>query len=344
MPTLAPDALPARLAAEPLRPAWLIAGSEPLLVLEAADAVRAAAREQGCSERETFEADARGFDWNALASQINAPSLFSAKRLLELHLPTGKPGKEGAELIAGFCANPPPDVTLLVLAGAWSRQHGGKWSETISRIGHFVEVREVRAHELPNWLERRLRARGLRAAPGAVQLLAERVQGNLLAAAQEVDKLALLDDGRALDVARMEQLIAESARYDVFGLVDAALNGKPAQVARMLAGLQAEGEAVPALMGMVTMELQRAAALAQTKARGGNMAAEFRAQRVWDSKQAAYTRALSRHDAPQWERFVAAAGRVDRIAKGRAPGDAWRQLERLLLAVADPKARRMLAA
>jgi DNA polymerase-3 subunit delta len=344
MPTLAPDALPARLAAEPLRPAWLIAGSEPLLVLEAADAVRAAAREQVCSERETFEADARGFDWNALAAQINAPSLFSAKRLLELHLPTGKPGKEGAELIAGFCANPPPDVTLLVLAGAWSRQHGGKWSETISRIGHFVEVREVRAHELPNWLERRLRARGLRAAPGAVQLLAERVQGNLLAAAQEVDKLALLDDGRALDVARMEQLIAESARYDVFGLVDAALNGKPAQVARMLAGLQAEGEAVPALMGMVTMELQRAAALAQTKARGGNMAAEFRAQRVWDSKQAAYTRALSRHDAPQWERFVAAAGRVDRIAKGRAPGDAWRQLERLLLAVADPKARRMLAA
>lgn len=343
MPTLAPDALPARLAAEPLRSAYLIAGAETLLVLEAADAVRAAAREQGCSERESFEADARGFDWNAFAAQVNAPSLFSSRRLLELQLSTGKPGKEGAELIAGFCANPPPDVTLVVLAGAWSRQHGGKWSEAVSRIGHFVEVREVRAHELPNWLERRLRARGLRADHGAVQLLAERVQGNLLAAAQEVDKLALLDDGRPLDAARMEQLIAESARYDVFGLVDAALNGKPAPVARMLAGLQAEGEAVPALMGMVTMELQRAAALAQTKARGGNMAAEFRAQRVWDSKQAAYTRALARHDAAQWERFLAEAGRVDCISKGRAPGDAWRQLERLLLAVADPKARPMLA-
>jgi DNA polymerase-3 subunit delta len=344
MPTLAPDALPARLSAEPLRPAYLVAGAEPLLVLEAADAIRAAAREQGCSEREVFEVEARGFDWNAIAAQVNAPSLFSSRRLLELHLPTGKPGKEGAELIAGFCANPPPDVVLLVLAGAWSRQHGGKWSEAISRIGHFVEVREVRVHELPNWLERRLRARGLRADPGAVQLLAERVQGNLLAAAQEVDKLALLDDGRPLDAARMEQLIAESARYDVFGLVDAALNGKPAQVARMLAGLQAEGEAVPALMGMVTMELQRAAALARTKASGGNMAAEFRAQRVWDSKQAAYTRALVRHDAAQWERFVAEAGRVDRISKGRAAGDAWRQLERLLLAVADARARRMLAA
>ena len=341
---IAPDALPARLAAEPLRPAYLIAGAETLLLLEAADAVRGAARTQGCSEREVFEVDARGFDWNAFAMQVNAPSLFSARRLLELHLPTGKPGKEGGEAIAGFCANPPADVTLLVIAGAWSRQHGGKWSEAVSRIGHFVEVREVRVHELPNWLERRLRARGLRADADAVRLLAERVQGNLLAAAQEVDKLALLDDGRPLDAARMEQLIAESARYDVFGLVDAALNGQPAQVARMLAGLRAEGEAVPALMGMVTMELLRAAALAQTKARGGNLAAEFRAQRVWDSKQAAYTRALARHDAAQWERFVAEAGRVDRIAKGRLGGDAWRQLERLLLAVADPKARRVLAA
>ena len=341
---IAPDALPARLAAEPLRPAYLIAGAETLLLLEAADAVRAAARTQGCSEREVFEVDARGFDWNAFAAQVNAPSLFSARRLLELHLPTGKPGKEGGEAIAGFCANPPADVTLLVIAGAWSRQHGGKWSEAVSRIGHFVEVREVRVHELPNWLERRLRARGLRADADAVRLLAERVQGNLLAAAQEVDKLALLDDGRPLDAARMEQLIAESARYDVFGLVDAALNGQPAQVARMLAGLRAEGEAVPALMGMVTMELLRAAALAQTKARGGNLAAEFRAQRVWDSKQAAYTRALARHDAAQWERFVAEAGRVDRIAKGRLGGDAWRQLERLLLAVAVAKARRMLVA
>lgn len=343
---IAPDALPARLAGEPLRPAYLIAGAEPLLLLEAADAVRAAAREQGCSEREVhvFEGDPRQWDWQSPATSFNAPGLFASRRLVELHVASGKPGKEGGEVIEEFCANPPPDVVLLVLAGAWSRQHGGKWSEAISRIGHFVEVREVRAHELPNWLERRLRARGLRADAGAVQLLAERVQGNLLAAAQEIDKLALLDDGRPLDAARMQQVIAESARYDVFGLVDAALNGQAAQVSRMLAGLQAEGEAVPALMGMVAMELQRAAALAQTKARGGNLAAEFRAQRVWDSKQAAYTRALGRHDAAQWERFVADAGRVDRIAKGRAPGDAWRQLERLLLAVADARARRTLAA
>ena len=131
---IAADALPARLAGEPLRPAYLVAGGEPLLLLEAADAIRAAAREQGCCERETFEADARGFDWNGFAAQVNAPSLFSPRRLLELHLPTGKPGKEGAELIAGFCTNPPADVTLLVLAGAWSRQHGGKYMRAGKRV------------------------------------------------------------------------------------------------------------------------------------------------------------------------------------------------------------------
>ena len=332
---------------EKLHPACLVAGAEALLVQEAADGVRAAARAQGIAEREVFdfEGDSRHWDWNPLAASLGAPSLFSPRRLIELRIASGKPGKEGAKLIEGYCAQPADDVVLLVVAGNWSkRDHGGAWSEAIARIGRVSLFWPVKPHELPDWIGQRLRARGLRADAGAVRLLAERVQGNLLAAAQEVDKLALLDDGNPLDAARMEQLIAESARYDVFGLVDAALNGQAVQVARMLAGLRAEGEAVPALMGMVTMELQRAAALAQVKARGGNMAAEFRTQRVWDSKQAAYTRALSRHDAAQWERFVAEAGRVDRIAKGRAPGDAWRQLERLLVAVADARARRMLVA
>ena len=135
----------------------------------------------------------------------------------------------------------------------------------------------------------------------------------------------------------------DAARFDVFRLLDATLNGQPAQAARMLAGLRAEGEAIPALMGMIVMELTRAASLAQVQARGGNLNAEFRAQRVWDSKQAVYTRALQRHPAPRWDQFLAAAGRIDRIAKGRAPGDAWQALERLLVAVAEPRAASLLA-
>jgi DNA polymerase-3 subunit delta len=340
---LTPERLVAQLGNEPLRPAYLVAGAELLRVLEAVDAVRAQARAQGVSEREAFEADAR-FDWKALSAALGAPSLLASRRLLEVHLPSGRPGKEGAELITGYCADPPPDVVLLIVCDEWSRQHGGKWSEAIARIGRIAVAWPIKLHELPEWIERRLRARGLRADGDAVLALAERVQGNLLAAAQEIDKLALLDDGVPLDGARMESLVADAARFDVFRLVDAAMNGQGAQAARMLAGLRAEGTAVPALLGMVAMELQRAAALAQVQARGGNLAAEFKAQRIWESKQAAYRRALQRHDAARWDRFVAQVGRVDRTAKGRGEGDAWQQLERLLLAVSDAKAAQSLDA
>ena len=341
---LKPERLAAQLAAEPLRPAYLVAGAEPLLVLEAADAIRTRARETGFGEREVFDADGRDFDWNALDATFRAPSLFSAQRLVELRLPTGRPGKEGGEVIADYCANPPGDIVLLVTSGDWSRQHGGKWSEAIARIGCVAVAWLIKPHELADWIERRLHQRGLKAERDAVQYLAERVEGNLLAAAQEIDKLVLLDEGGVLDAARMQALVADAARFDVFRLMDAALNGHGALALRMLAGLRAEGEAVPALLGMVVMELLRAAKLAQVQAAGGNLAAEFRAQRVWDAKQPAYRRALQRHPPPRWEQFVAEAGRIDRIAKGRGEGDPWQRLERLLLAVADAKAVRLLAA
>ena len=352
---LKPEQLAAQLGGEqatagPFRPAYLIAGPEALRVLEAADAVRAAARRHGIAEREVFEAEGnqREPDWDALQSTFRAPSLFASRRLVEVRLPTGKPGKEGAEAIIGFCADPPPDVSLLVTAGDWSKQHGGKWSEAIGRIGLVAIAWAVKPHELPDWIERRLQSRGLKADRGAVQRLSERVEGNLLAAAQEIDKLALLSDGKTIDAERMEALVADAARYDVFRVVDAALNGQAAQVPRMLASLRAEGEAVPALLGMVVLELQRGAALARINERGGNLAAAFKAQRIWDSKQPMYRRALQRHTAPRWEAFVAQAGRVDRMAKGRGqvgmdPGDAWLALERLLLAVAEPRAARLLS-
>lgn len=345
---LTPERLVAQLADEPLRPIYLISGPEPLRVLEAADAVRARARAEGVTEREVFDADGRDFDWNRIAQSFGALSLFASRRLLDIRLPSAKPGKDGAEILNQFCADPPSDLVLLITGDDWSRQHGGKWSEMIARVGHHAIAWTLKPHELPDWVERRLRARGLRADRDAVQRLVERVEGNLLAAAQEIDKLALLSDGQPIDLARMESYVADAARYDVFRLVDAMLNGQPAQALRMLHGLRAEGEAVPALMGMIIMELQRAAALSRVQAKGGNLANEFKAQRVWDAKQAVYRRALQRHDARRWETFVAEAGRVDRIAKGRVrigeePVDAWLALERLLLAVADARGATLLA-
>lgn len=345
---LSVDRIASQLAGQPLRPVYLVAGPETLLVLEAADAVRAAARAQGIEEREVHDMDGRDADWDALEASIHAPSLFASRRLIEVRLPTGKPGNDGSKLICSFCAQPPQDVVLLVIANDWSRQHSGKWTEAIGRAGHACIAWQVKPHELGGWIDRRLRSRGVKATPDAVARLTQRIEGNLLAAAQEVDKLALLMQGdgspKLLDADTMEALVADSARFDVFRLLDAALNGQAAQVSRMLAGLRAEGEAVPALMGMVVKELQTVAALARAR----NFAAECKALRIWDSKQAVYKRALGKHPPERWQRFLAEAGRVDRIAKGRVrigeeSPDAWLQLERLLLAMADKGATRLLA-
>lgn len=342
MGELRPDRLAGQLEVGPLAPAWLVAGPEPLLVMEAADAIRAAARAQGITEREVHDADGREYDWDQLAASFRAPSLFAPRRLVEVRLPSGKPGKEGAKVLTEFCNDPPQDVVLLVTAGEWSRSHAGKWSEAIGRLGHVVVAWAVKPHEQLDWIERRARNRGLRLEREAVQLLAERMEGNLLAAAQEVDKLVLLADGQVIDAAGLQALVADAARYDVFRLCEAMLNGQGAHVSRMLAGLRAEGEVVPALLGMVSRELQVVASLARVQAGGGNLPGEFKAQRIWDSKQAMYRRALARHDASRWERFASEAGRVDRTSKGRPPpgatDDAWQALERLLLAVADPRA------
>ena len=340
---------PERLAALPddgsLHPVYLVAGPETLRVLEAADSVRRRARAQGIGEREVFDADGRDFDWSNLEATFNAPSLFSARRLVEVRLPTGKPGKEGIAALIAFCDSPPPDVVLLVTAGDWSKAHHGKWTEAVSRIGVISVAWAIKPHELAGWVESRLRGKGLQADREAVQVLVERVEGNLLAASQEIDKLVLLADGTALDATKMQSLVADAARYDVFRLSDAVLGGLAPQVSRMLAGLRAEGDAVAGLMPMLVRELLRTAALARAQARGANLASEMKSQGIWETRQAPFKRALLRHPNPaRWDRFLAEASRIDRIAKGRAEGDAWVALERLLLAIAEARAVRLLVA
>lgn len=340
---------PERMAALPddgtLHPVHLVAGPEMLRVLEAADSVRRRARAQGIGERAVFDADGRDFDWGMLEATFNAPSLFSARRLVEVRLPTGKPGKEGIATISSFCANPPPDVILLITAGEWSKAHYGKWTEAVSRVGVISIAWAIKPHELAGWVETRLRTKGLNADRDAVQVLVERVEGNLLAAAQEIDKLALLAGGDSLDAATMQSLVADAARYDVFRLTDAVLDGQATQVSRMLAGLRAEGDAVAGLMPMVIRELLRTAALARAQARGANLGAEMKSQGIWEARQAPFKRALQRHPNPaRWDRFVVEASRIDRIAKGRADGDAWVAMERLLLAIAEARAVRLLVA
>ena len=338
-----PEQLAARVADGPLQAAYLIAGPETLRVLEAADAVRAAARAQGIGEREVFEFDGRSGeeDWDRLEASFAAPGLFSSRRLLELKLPSGKPGKRGTAVLVDYAAAPPPDVVLLVTCNEWSKRHEGKWSEALAGAGVKAVAWEIKPHELGGWVSARLRARGLKASGEAVQQLVDRISGNLLAAAQEIDKLALLAGEGELDAERMQELVADAARFDVFRLAEATLNGEAPLVSRILGGLRAEGEAIPALVPILARELQACAALA--RAGRANLAAEFKARGIWRAREAAYRRALERHAAGHWDAFVSRLGEVDRMAKGRMAGDPWVALERVLLAVAERSAGRLLA-
>ncbi len=339
-----PEQLASSVSAQTLKPAYLIAGAEFLKVMEAADAIRAAARAAGVDGRDVFDASAKDFDWQLVENAAGAMGLFSAAKLVEVTLATGKPGKEGAAMIEAYCANPPPGTTLLILANEWSTKHGGKWSDAMAKIGVLSVAWPVKPHEFPNWISQRMRACKVQATQSAIDQLALRTEGNLLAAAQEIDKLALLANGEMIDEVRMETYVADAARFDVFRLLDAALNGEASKVSRMIAGLQAEGTAIHAMLGMVTTEVQRLAALAITQARGGNLAQEFKVHRIWDSKQAQYKRALARYPAAKWQGLLSEMGRLDRASKGRAADEPWVLLERVLLAVAEPRAHGLLRA
>ncbi len=328
-----PADLPKLLAAPELRPVWLIAGAEHLLVLEAADRLRARARELGHLEREVFDADAR-FDWNELAASGQAMSLFASRRLIDVRLPTGKPGKDGAATLAAWAASPPPDTVLLVTAQDWSKQHEGAWVTAFDRAGVVLPMWPLKREEMPAWIGARLASRGVKATPDAVERLVERVEGNLLAAAQEVDKLALLLDGAVLDVDTLEASVADDARFDAFRLTDAALGGDAARALRIVAGLKAEGEEAIPLLGWMLTQLR---AVHRLSLAGANLAQAFRNERVWDVRQPLFRRALKAGDAAHWERCLVQAARIDRIAKGRGDGDVWREIERLVAAIAAPR-------
>jgi len=341
------------LQGDSLAPVFLIAGSEDLLRIEAADALRARARALGFVEREIFDVEG-AFDWNAVAASFSAMSLFASRRVIELRLPTCKPGKDGAKVIEAFCASPPPDLLLLIVGGEWSRKHEAGWTRAVERAGMLYPVWPLKPTERQGWIARRLKARGVAADPAAAALLAERVEGNLLAAAQEIDKLALLlpqdqatpgSSARPMGVEEMQSLIADSARFDVFGLVEAALGGDAARSLRILAGLRGEGEQVAGLLPWLASQLQLLARVAEAAERGGGAAQALQQAGVWESRQAAYRRILGRSSPTQLERLAVECGRVERIAKGRGDGDAWLALERLLVALAEPRsARRLLEA
>ncbi len=325
--------LPRLLGANELKSVWLIAGSEHLLVLEAADELRARARALGYTEREIHDVDHR-FDWNELAMSGAAMSLFATRRVIELRMPTGKPGREGSAAISAWCADPPPDTLLMITTQDWSKSHEGAWYKSVDQVGVAMPVWPLKREETPRWISARMKSRGLKATPDAIELLAERIEGNLLAAAQEIDKLCLLVGDSLLDIDTLEASVADDARFDAFRLTDAAIAGDAARALRMVEGLRTEGaEAIP-LLGWLLNQLR---VLSRLSSAGGNLNQAFKNERIWDAKQDGFKRALRAGDAAHWERCIVHLGRIDRIAKGRGAGDVWREIERLIAAIAKPR-------
>jgi DNA polymerase-3 subunit delta len=330
------------LAKGDLAPVYLLAGEEPLQLQEAGDALRARARALGYTEREVLDVDAH-FDWDQLARSGASLSLFASRRLIELRLPTGKPDRDGSAAIMEWCKSPAPDTVLLVSAMQWSKKHEGAWVKAIERAGVFASLRAPRVDELPAWIRARMRAKGFAPGEDAIALLAERAEGNLLVIAQEIDKLAALRAGGAVSAVDLESLGDDNAVYDVFRLTDAAFGGDAPRALRILNGLRAEGEDVIPMLGWLLNQLDLALRLSSASDFASAVRNEYG---MWPARQRLFAEALKRagRGNAHWRRCLAECARIDRMAKGREWGDPWREMERLLVAIAQPRSANVLLA
>jgi DNA polymerase-3 subunit delta len=322
-----PDALPSGLA-RGLRSAYLITGTEPLLIAEACDAVRSAARGRGYADREVHFAE-RGFDWDSLLAETANLSLFASLRLLELRFGSA-PDAAGQKALAGLAAQPPADTLLLVSGELEWRQQKSAWVSAFEHHGVLVVAQPVERTALPSWIRGRLASRGLTITPDAAEMLADRVEGNLLAAQQEIERVALLMPGATIGSDEVAALVADSARYDVFELSAAALSGQPARALRILAGLRAEGREPPLVLWALLNDLRALSAVAWRAEHERSLDAIFRDERIWARRQSTMKSALPRFTRDEIESLLVSAAAVDRISKGAMRGDPWVALESLV--------------
>ncbi len=319
-----------------LSPIYLISGDEPLQMQEAADEVRAAARGQGFTEREVLDG-AAGFDWAALSAAAESLSLFGDRRLLDLRLASAKVGSEGAKALSAYAEAPPEDTLLLITLPKLERvQSNSQWYKRLEQTGVVVQIWPVEGSRLPPWIEQRLRRAGLIPEPGVVEMLADRVEGNLLAASQEIEKLLLQQGPGVVTQEQLAGSVADSARFDVFGLVDSLLAGEASKGLRMLQGLRAEGVATAVVLWALSREIRSLAQMAHEVELGRNVDQVMGAHRVWDKRKALVRRGLQRRSA-LWRQLLVICARADRAIKGQDPGDPWSLFEELALGMAGKR-------
>ncbi len=309
-----------------LAPVYLLSGDEPLQLQECGDLIRAAARTAGFMQRDVLTAEP-GFAWPQLLAASQSRSLFADKKVLDLRVPQGKPGKEGSQVLQTYVAVPPPDTLLLVTLPKLERaQQQAKWLQQLARAGVWVPVWPIEGAALERWITQRLQQAGFQPTPEVAPWLVAQVEGNLLAARQEIDKLQLLEPPGPLRLQQVQTIVSEQARFHVFGLAEAALRGNPARCWKMLAGLQQEGVAAPVVLWALHRELTLLATLAD-KLRLGDRPESVLAQ-VWpQQRRPLLQQALQRqHD---WFALLGRCHTIDAVVKGAEPGDPWLLLAQL---------------
>lgn len=306
-----------------LAPCYLVTGDEHLLVDEALDAVRAAARERGFISRELHVATT-GFDWHALTASTGNLSLFAERRIIELRLPTGKPGKLGGQTIVDLVEQSGDEILFIVSGPKLDRgAAASKWAKSIDQKGVTMPLWPVGERELPGWIANRMRATGLQPDRDAATLIADRVEGNLLAAVQEVEKLRLILGEGKVTAEAVSDAVANSSRYDVYKLTDAALAGNAKRSVKILGGLRAEGVEPVIVMWALTRELRTLAKLDDVIRQGGDLGNAMQRSGVWRNRQGLVRSCIGRHQHGAFHKMLKATGRADAAAKGQRHGDPW---------------------
>jgi DNA polymerase-3 subunit delta len=323
---------------------YTIVGDEPLLALEAGDRLRAAAREQGYTERSLLVVES-GFEWGSLGAAGASLSLFSERRLIELRIPNGKPGTAGAQAIIDYSGNLAPDtITVVHLPAMDWRAVQAEWFQALEHAGSVVEARLVERNRLPRWLAGRMEANGQRTDDETLQFIADRVEGNLLAAWQEVQKLSLLFPAGTLEAAAVRKAVLDVARFDIDDASAALVAGDGAHFVRILDHLQAEGVGLPLVLWAVTNDLRGAYMLGRALDRGVPLAGALKDARIFGPRRNTMERAARRWSAAQLREALVRSAQIDRTIKGLGRGDAWDELRDLGWSLSAPTNPRRPAA
>ena len=325
-----------RLAGElkkKLAPVYIISGDEPLLMQEATDLVRNAARDAGYLERDLFHVEA-GFNWTELTHSVSSMSLFGDQKMIDVRLNTAKPddaGKKALQEVAEQAGD--GTLMLVVMPRVDATTQKTKWFSAIEKLAVFVQVWPIEPRDLPGWLENRFKKAGLKPNREAVLMMAQRTEGNLLAAVQEIERLKLVA-GDEVTAAMVEESVADSTRYDLFNLIDAALVGNGRRVVRMTRGMEAEGVEVMFLVTMLARELRSLCRMRDAMQQGASAHKVMQQNRIWKKREKPVHSCLERNSLEQLQEAQLSLGRVDRMVKGVEAGNPWRELTSLLLGLA----------